>query len=557
MDRNEITSFLIHHLLPAFPVAAEACWEVFPGTESGGDGQDGARRAVSISKSRDGLTRKKRKVSLGDSRTAKSAPVLGENQRWWGFLMLDVCYEDGASTSAGNRAVVSVQYSDVIGTEENGLHGRNGSQGYSGAKADVVFIMKTTGSQRGFWMQDSDTGENRVRVRLVNKNLEPQVVPASLGESESESNLGNDLVIAKHGTHADDEDETALYVHQGNALLPEEFLKLRGRLDRLTDSAGPSITIRNDLKSRLGGFAVHRLLEHFSLSKPPASMVKEYKLQKCATSVDGSDACGNSSVEMYLTDATYEEFQQISAMAMSSFGSHGCARAYLSPSAQSVACYNPMAPCTMSIVYSFLSDFFDLIGMSLTQRILEVYRPPRRESSVTCVLGSTELFRVSGNASGHLQRDVVLGVCRHTLQKLLSLHPELPNFNVEVLHLGNSSLHAETMVTENAFELLNGTVQDIAMESRDNGITETGRSNGFRLKWTPLGWNSKKRTADSGVYGTVSASLNVAFMRDKNLGDSCLSFLNTESSELSSSGSDQSTRSRADMTKILCTPEAN
>ena len=63
---------------------------------------------------------------------------------------------------------------------------------------------------------------------------------------------------------------------------------------------------------------------------------------------------------------------------------------------------------------------------------------------------------------------------------------------------------------------------DLVLDSKRAGVPETGKSDGFRLKWTPLGWNAKKSVATSGVYGNITFTMNFVYMKDKRLSASAL-----------------------------------
>ena len=93
--------------------------------------------------------------------------------------------------------------------------------------------------------------------------------------------------------------------------------------------------------------------------------------------------------------------------------------------------------------------------------------------------------------------------------------------------------------------------------SQGSSISGTGKSSGLRLKWTPLGWNMKKGSAVSGVYGKITAILSLYFMKDKKLSASALSSWTpmSEDSENRNGGAHDSVQ--ALMEKILCTPTSD
>ena len=65
------------------------------------------------------------------------------------------------------------------------------------------------------------------------------------------------------------------------------------------------------------------------------------------------------------------------------------------------------------------------------------------------------------------------------------------------------------MQSRNDFSCMVGKSKDLVRDSKRAGVPGTGKSNGFRLKWTPLGWNAKKGVATSGVHGTITVTMSV------------------------------------------------
>ena len=145
-----------------------------------------------------------------------------------------------------------------------------------------------------------------------------------------------------------------------------------------------------------------------------------------------------------------------------------------------------MSPRPISIVFPFVSDFCAAVGMSPSQRVLDIFKPPRREAVVSCILGSTELFQDSETGIGPCRREVLPGVCRTSLLTLLSLRPNLPDYFVSMLRQSNSSQHSETMQSRNDFSCTEGKSKDLVRDRKRAGVPGTGKSNGFSLKWTPL-----------------------------------------------------------------------
>ena len=147
-----------------------------------------------------------------------------------------------------------------------------------------------------------------------------------------------------------------------------------------------------DLESRLRVIGVSRNMECFSASRPPPVAEKFYKFSLDPSRLDGIDTCGNAEMEIYLTDAIITEFQDFSDAASSSAQSFDGGRSCPIPNWQELSTCNPMSPRPMSVVFPFVSYFCAAVGMSPSQRVLDISKPLRREAVVSCILGSTEVF---------------------------------------------------------------------------------------------------------------------------------------------------------------------
>lgn len=549
METCDVTDFLIHNLFPAFPFCAEALWEISP-EEGSGEGSvvDKGRRGAVV-EFEGGRKRKRRKASLGNERSQSSAHVLGPDEKWWKFILRSFHYEDAGVSAKSRRAVISVQYTSHW---ESGVAGDvcvKDASNFNGSKADVIFQLRTSGKARGLWMTDIDSDESAVRVRLVRPMEALSEGKGTLVSSVAKlAARPSDDIIQVPETPAPIFLSPTTIESRVDSLL-EELNSLRGMFNSREDSSVVKRSLGSDLKSRLRVIGVSRLLDCLSAHRAPQVLERHYHFMQDPSGLDGSDACGNAAVDVFLTDSMFTEFQDLIADAVSSSQSHVGGRAYPCPSWQDVTCYNPLNPRPISIVFPFASDFFDTIGMSPSQRVFDVFRPPRREPAVTCVLGSTEMFQDTGIAVGPFGRDVLLGVCGTSLRVLAGLRPNLPNYCVPLLRLVNSTLNSETMESNNNFEFIDGSSKGVLEEGLRSGVPGTGKSIGFRLKWSPLGWNANRGTAQSGVYGRITASLSIAFMKDRKLARSAVPYWTPVSEEENDSA-------RILMEKILRTPRS-
>lgn len=554
MENTEVTDFLVHNVLPDFPVMAEALWEISPGHGRGQGLVGEGKRESAVEEVGGGGRRKKRKASFRSDESRSSAVILGVHDKWWPFVMRGFEYENASSTDARRRAVVSVQYAECWDKGYANNADYNDASKYTGAKADVVFSLKTTGRGRGLWMKDVNTDDTAVRMRLATSLATDEDV-AAIGVHH-----GPDLAPGPSDSVVQIPDGPALSslpamsLEMRVASLQEELKCLRGMVNLGRGASLVARSIGSDWKSRLRVVGVSRILQCLSSPRPPVALQKHYKLALSPSELDGSDTCGNAEIEIFLTDAVFTEFQDLATEAVST--SFPCAdrRAYPTPSWQEVSCYNPLAPRPLSIVFPFASDFCDAVGMSPTQRIVDVFRPPRRETAVTCVLGSTEMFRCSEEEVEPCRRDVLLGVCRTSLQVLEKSNPGQPDYIVPMLRLVNSSLDCETKESKNNFSLRDGNSKDIVEDSHRSGVPGTGKSNGFRLKWTPLGWNARKGTATSGAHGKITATLCIVFMKDKKLARGALSFWAPSHEETDSENGERKSVTQGVIDKILCAP---
>lgn len=553
---TEVTDFLIHHILPNFPVQAEALWTVADDNESG-DCLGGGRRNVTTVSAAGGRRRgKKRRASALDGLARSSAHVPGANEEWWAFVMRGFEYEECKSSELGRRAIVSVQYTAYWGEEHTGSSAGRKFSGFSGAKADVVFLLRSHGKGRGLWMKEVDSTESAVRVRLTNAVAQnEEVVGDGVGQAVLSVDCSNEDVALSQDIEA-----PATVPSQGIdsrvEKLHEELNNLRSAFESRCNNSVVPRSLGSDLQSRLRVIGVSRILEHLTTSRPPPGMEKKYKFTLNPSRLDGSDTCGNAEVEIYLTDSAFTEFQDLPCVSSTSPHCISSPRSYPCPSWLDLSCYNPMSPRPVSIVFPFASDFFSAIGMSPIQRILNVFKPPRRDAVVPCVLGSTEMFRVIGNGTAHCRRDFLPGVCRTSLQNLSAAHPNGPDYFVSVLRQGNSSLHSETMQSNHGFSLIEVKSKDLVLDSRNISVPGTGKSNGFRLKWTPLGWNAKNGTADSGVYGKITASMSLVFLKDDRLIASALPRWNPQADNTDTEGVEDEVSAEALLGKILRSPTA-
>lgn len=561
MQGSEVTDFLVHNLFSDFPVYAEALWEIIPepGSEEGAACElptQASTETTGRSKSR-----KRRKVHVGTASIQSSAQVHSAGEKWWAFVMHGFEYVDARENVLERRAVVSVQYMEDWKRGKTGNERLTDDSVYTGVKAEVVFYLKMSGKGHGLWMKEIDVDDHAVRVRLMSATAPAvgcgcsdggQVPDVAVGQCDGPT----DEFAGVSGSFVPTVVPSPNMDMRVNSL-NEEMKNLRSTLNSQRAALLLSCSVGNELKSRLRVLGVSRILQCLSASRPPLALEKLYKFSLSPSHLDGCDVCGNAEVEVFLGDATFSEFQDLMTQSVHPTESDVGGRAYLSPSQQAVSCYNPLTPQPMSIVFPFLSDFCDTVGMSLSQRVLDVFRPPRREAAVPCILGSTEMFRGSESGLGPRRRDVFLGVCHTSLQVLMNLRPVPPNYNVPMLRLGNSSLNAETMESNNDFVLVDGKSRDIVEGSQGSSISGTGKSSGFRLKWTPLGWNMKKGSAVSGVYGKITAILSIVFMKDKKLSASALSSWTpmSEDSENGNGGAHDSVQ--ALMEKILCTPTSD
>ena len=558
MRGSEVTDFLVHNLFSDFPVYAEALWEIIPepGSEEGAAGE--LSTLASTETTGRSTSRKRRKVHGGTASILSSAQVPSAGEKWWAFVMHGFEYVDARENMLERRAVVSVQYMEDWKTGKTGNERLTDDSVYAGVKAEVVFYLKMSGKGHGLWMKEIDVDDHAVRVRLLSAttpavgcgcNGADQVPVVAAGQCDGPTDEfggvpGSFVPTVVHLPNMD------MRVNSLN----EEVKILRSTINSQRSALLLSRSVGNDLKSRLRVLGVSRILKCLSASRPPLELEKRYKFSVSPSQLDGCDVCGNAEVEVYLGDAMFSEFQDLMTQTVHATESDVGGRAYLSPSKQAVSCYNPLTPQPMSIVFPFLSDFCDTVGMSLSQRVLDVFRPPRREAAVPCILGSTEMFLGSESGVGPRRRDVFLGVCHTSLQVLMNLRPVPSNYNVPMLRLGNSSLNAETMVSNNEFVLVDGKSRDIVVGSQRSSISGTGKSSGFRLKWTPLGWNMKKGSAVSGVYGKISAILSIVFMKDRKLSTSALSSWTPVSEDADNGNGGSHDSVQALMEKIVCTP---
>ena len=123
-----------------------------------------------------------------------------------------------------------------------------------------------------------------------------------------------------------------------------------------------------------------------------------------------------------------------------------------------------------------------------------------------------------------------------------------------MLRLVNSSLIAERMESNNDFVLVDGKSRDILEGSQGSSVSGTGKSSGFRLKWTPLDSNMRKVSAVSGVCGKNTAIMSIVLMKDKKLSTDALSSWTPMShdAENGNEGAHDSVQSL--MENILCAP---
>lgn len=554
---TEITDFLVHHMFPDFPVCAEALWEITPDTETD-ERSVGERTRVTADAVAGGSRRgKKRKAYVGAEMNRSSAHVLSVDEKWWPFVMRACEYEESGADDLRTRAVVSIQYAAHWSRENTDEVISKASSRYTGAMVDVVFSLRTFGKGRGLWMKEVDTNDVAVRVRLSSPT------PSLKGLVGNRTRQVTDLVGSRNEDFVHVPESAAPTIvpsqsmEKGVEYLHEELNRLRSAFDSRTETSVVARSLGADLKSRLRVIGVSRILECLSASRPPPVTEKFYKFSLDPSRLDGSDTCGNAEVEIYLTDAMFTEFQDFAGVASSSTQSFVGGRSYPSPSWQELSSYNPMSPRPISIVFPFVSDFCAAVGMSPSQRVLDIFKPPRREAVVSCILGSTELFQDSETGIGPCRREVLPGVCRTSLLTLLSLRPNLPDYFVSMLRQVNSSLHSETMQSRNDFSCMEGKSKDLVRDSKRAGVPGTGKSNGFRLKWTPLGWNAKKGVATSGVHGKITVTMSLVYMKDKRLAASALLCWNPVFDATESDAGEDHVSAQALLGNILGSPKTD
>ena len=72
-------------------------------------------------------------------------------------------------------------------------------------------------------------------------------------------------------------------------------------------------------------------------------------------------------------------------------------------------------------------------------------------------------------------------------KRFFLLRPSLPDYFVLMLRQVNTSIRPETMQLRNDSACMEGKSTDLVLDSKRAGVPGTGKSNGFRFKWTPLG----------------------------------------------------------------------
>ena len=206
--------------------------------------------------------------------------------------------------------------------------------------------------------------------------------------------------------------------------LHEEPIRLRGLFDSRTETSVVARSLGADLKSRLRVIGVFRILECLSASRPPHATEQPFEFSLDLSRLDGNDTCGSAEAEIYLTDVMFTEFQDLSGVASRSTQYFVGGRSYPSPSWPQLSSYNPMSPGPMSVAFFFVSDLCAAVVMSSSQRVLVVFKPPRRESVVSCIPGSTEFCQDNDTGIGPCRRQVLPGVCRTSLQTLFFAAPK-------------------------------------------------------------------------------------------------------------------------------------
>ena len=98
---------------------------------------------------------------------------------------------------------------------------------------------------------------------------------------------------------------------------------------------------------------------------------------------------------------------------------------------------------------------------------------------------------------------------------------------------------------------------DLVLYSKRAGVPGTGKSNGFRSNWTPMGWNAKKGVATSGMYGNITVTMNLVYMKDKRLSASALLFWNAEFEAAESDAGEGDVSAQALLGKILGSPKTD